>query len=438
MHEKKQDDFKIIVHTLVNFSLPLIGSGILQQLYNWADAFIVGNVEGELALGAIGATTTIINFYIMAIIGFTLGLSILVGQKFGKGEMEYINKILAIFSVLLGLLSVIIVLFSVKHTLFILQALHTTEDIIVSAQIYLQIILLGIPFLAIYNVYSAVLRGIGDTRAPFLAVLISSVINVILDIVFVVILRWGVEGAAVATVFSQIGMTLFLVLYTIKKYAVLRYSFSVKMLDRAVLIKGLYFGMPPLIQSCVSASGNLVLQNFMNSFGTQTVIAVTTAYRIDTITLLPIINFGSGIATLVAQCYGAGKLYKAKKICFAGIAVMLTISVLLTVLIVLFGGYLISLFGAGEQATAIGQDFFVHLGSFYFIFGIATALRGYVEGMGDIVYSSLAGIISLIFRIIASYALVDWGNMIIAYAEAFSWIVLLLLYMGRMYQKKYL
>ena len=216
MNEKKQDDFKMIVHTLVNFSLPLIGSGILQQLYNWADAFIVGNVEGELALGAIGATTTIINFYIMAIIGFTLGLSILVGQKFGKGEMEYINKILAIFSVLLGLLSVIIVLFSVKHTLFILQALHTTEDIIVSAQIYLQIILLGIPFLAIYNVYSAVLRGIGDIRAPFLAVLISSVINVVLDIVFVVILRWGVEGAAAATVFSQIGMTLFLVLYTIK------------------------------------------------------------------------------------------------------------------------------------------------------------------------------------------------------------------------------
>ena len=211
-----------IACTLIRFSLPLIFSGILQQLYNWADAFIVGNVEGELALAAIGATGTVVNFYLMAITGFTIGLAILFAQKFGSGENAAIPKILAAFSILLGLSFVLLAAVGIGLTSPLLRLMHTPQDTIKPAESYLKIIFTGVPFLAVYNVYSSALRGIGDSRAPFLAILFSSILNVALDLLFVAWLHWGVEGAAAATVLSQAAMTMFLIAYAARKHALLR------------------------------------------------------------------------------------------------------------------------------------------------------------------------------------------------------------------------
>ena len=430
------DDFKNIVNTLVRFSLPLILSGILQQLYNWVDAFIVGNVEGELALAAVGATGTVINFYIMAITGFTLGLAILFGQKFGSGELDYIPKVLSTFTVILGASFIILSLLGALTTVPLLELLHTTGDTIHMAADYLQIIFAGIPFMAVYNVYSAAMRGTGDSKAPFLAILVSSIVNIVLDIIFVALWGWGVRGAAAATVLSQISMAVFIIIYASSKYRSLRFSFREKLVDKGCLVQGFNFGLPPMIQSSITAFGSIILQNFMNGFGTQTVAAITTAYRIDTMALLPIINLGSGISTIVAQNYGAGKIRQTRKIFFVGTALMVIVSVMLTALIVLAGGSLISLFGASEAAIDIGRNFFYRLASFYLVFGIATAMRGYIEGLGDVVYSSVAGIVSLAVRIILSYGLVSFfGNMVIAYAEAFAWILLLIMYGIRVFVK---
>ena len=226
---------------------------------------------------------------------------------------------------------------------------------------------MGIPFLAVYNVYSAALRGIGDSKAPFYAVLLSSVTNVVLDILLVAVLRWHVAGAAIATVISQAAMTLFLILYGIRRYPLLRFSPGRKMLSAAALRQGLHFGLPPMIQSSISSLGSLILQNFMNGFGTQTVAAITTAYRIDTIVLLPIINLGSGISTLTAQSYGAGRTDRTRRILLAGSGVMLLVSLALTLLVIPTGGHLIALFGAGAEAVRIGSDFFLRIASFYVV-----------------------------------------------------------------------
>lgn len=428
----QQNHGENIAYTLMKFSLPLILSGILQQLYNWADAFIVGNVEGELALAAIGATGTVINFFIMAVTGFTVGLSILFAQKFGSRETSLIPKILSTFSILIGVFFLLLAAVGIRLAGPMLRLLHTTPDTIHLAEIYLRIIFMGVPFLAVYNVYSAALRGIGDSRAPFLAVLLSSVVNVILDLVFVALLHQGVGGAAAATVISQAIMTVFLILYSVKQHPVLRFRPGKQSINKAALIQGLRLGFPPMIQSCVSASGNLLLQNFMNGFGTQTVAAITTAYRVDSIVMLPIINLGSGISTLVAQSHGAGDDKRARKILTVGTVIMTGVSLFLTVLVIPTGGRLISLFGVSSVSAGIGQNFFERLASFYVVFGLAAALRGYLEGLGDVFFSSIFGILSLIFRITASYALAAvFGNMIIAYAEAFSWVLLLILYLIR-------
>lgn len=427
-----REDFKSTARELADFSLPLIASGVLQQLYNWADAFIVGNVVGEAALAAVGATATAVGFYIYLIAGFSVGLSILFAQTYGSGDMRAMPRILSTFSaVFLAAFSALAAL-GMATAPALLRLLHTTPDTVAMAEDYLVIVLAGVPFLALYNVYSAALRGLGDSRAPFYAVLVSSAVNVALDLLFVAVFRWSVAGAAAATVASQASMALFLIFYAARRYPVLRFNFSDGLIDRAALAEGCRFGFPPTVQFSVTSLGNLALQNFMNGFGTQTVAAVTTAYRIDTIILLPIINLGSAISTLVAQSRGAGDRERMRRIFSAGAALMAAVSVALTLLVIPTGSRLIALFGAGGEAVAIGHDFFLRIASFYWAFGLATAFRGYIEGLGDVLWSSCAGIAALAFRIAASYALVPFfGNMSIAFAEAFQWLLLLALYAAR-------
>lgn len=426
----KEDSYKSIALSLVAFSLPLILSGVLQQLYSWADAFIVGNTEGSAALAAIGSTTAIINFFVNAITGFTLGLSILFAQRYGSGNRSDIRKLLSSFLVILGLVFLILAVLGFLFTGNILRLLDTTPDTFDKAYDYLRIIFIGIPFLAVYNVYAAALRALGNSRAPFYGVLISSVSNVILDIIAVVFLGMSVKGAAIATIISQIAMTIFIVIYSSRKYEELR--FAKPDFQKAAIMEGVKFGCPPMIQSTVSSAGGLVLQNFMNGFGTATVAAITTAYRVDSIILLPIINLGAGISTFTAQSFGARNDERTKRTFFSGLMLMAAVSLLLSLVVIPAGGFLIALFGAGDEAVAIGDAFFRRIASFYVIFGLATAIRGYIEGIGDVVYSSIAGILSLLCRIVLSYVLEPYfGNMVIAYAEMLSWILLLLLYLVR-------
>ena len=432
-----QDRFRDVALELLRFSLPLILSGVLQQLYNWADAFIVGNVDGELSLAAVGATTSVINFFILTITGFTLGLSIFFTQRYGSGETEAIPRILSTFSLVLG--AVFLALSAAGFALApaILRVMDTSADIIGLSEGYLRIVFLGIPFLAVYNVFAAALRGLGDSRTPFLAVLLSAAINVALDIWFVAALDWNVQGAAAATVISQAAMTLFLVIYSRKKYSLLRFALKGKWFDKQIFLQGVRLGVPPMIQSSVHAFGSLILQNFMNGFGSRTVAAITTAYRVDTIVILPMTNLGAGISTMVAQSYGAGDRKRIRKIFGVGSALMAGVSLLMTALVIPFGGRLIALFGAGPEVVDIGSRFFIRLSAFYIVYGLATAIRGYIEGLGDVACSSLIGIAALFIRIAVSYmGAAFFGNMIIAYAEDFSWVCLLIFYILRVFRKR--
>jgi len=227
-------------------------------------------------------------------------------------------------------------------------------------------------------------------------------------------------------------MTVFIIIYGIRKHEIIRFKTDRTMFHRDCVGKSLSFGTPPMLQSCINSFGNMILQGFMNGFGTATVAAVTTAYRVDCIALLPVINLGSGISTLVAQNYGAGDVKKAKKVFTTGVVIMLPVALALTVVVVIFGGKMIEIFGAGEEVVAIGTNFFRSLAKFYVIYGLAMACRGYIEGLGEVVYSSIIGVTALVVRIICSYALKGvFDNMVIAYAEGISWALLMALFIAR-------
>lgn len=434
---KDENSARHITFSLIKFCLPLILSGILQQLYSWADAFIVGNAEGDLALAAIGTTSSVINLFVNTVTGFALGLSVLFAQNYGRRALSEIPRLLSTFMIFLGSIFLALSVAGVLLAAPFLSALQTPSDIFDAALGYLRIIFVGLPFLTIYNVISAALRGIGDSKTPFYAVLLSSGVNIALDIYFVAVLKAGVCGAAIATVISQVAMAVFIVIYSFAKHKLLRPERGGHLFYKKSFADGCRFSLPPMIQSSVSSFGNIILQGFMNGFGSPTVTAITTAYRIDSIIMIPITNLGSGISTQVAQRYGAGEKRRGTRIFKIGTILTAAVSVILTLAVIPTGGYLISLFGAGETAVKIGEAFFLRIACFYVVFGLFTAIRSYLEGIGDVLYSGLAGIASLISRIVASYAWKGiFGNMVIAYAEIFSWIFLLLLYIFRLVAKR--
>ena len=421
-----------IVTELVSFTLPLILSGLFQQLFSWVDAFIVGNINGEAALAAIGATNSIYSLFVSLITGFTSGLSVLCAQMHGRGEKERIKETLSSNVLVLTLVFLFISLAGIVFTDSLLALMATPENISSQAESYLSIMMAGIPFLVVYNVYSAVLRGEGNSRAPFTAVLVSSLSNVALDLLFVAGLGMSCAGAAAATVIAQAAMTVYLVIYTVVRYPHLRFRFFSGPADAHTLKKSAVFGFPPSVQSGITSVGNVVLQSFMNGFGEKTVAAITTAYRVDTVILLPIINLGSGISTLVAQREGSGDRESALKVLHAGLVLMVCVSAALTLLVFTYGSSLIAMFGLSGDTVLIGRSFFRGLSTFYVIFGLSMALRGFIEGRGDMLASGLLGISSLVVRIIMSYIMKPFfGNMTIAYAEAVAWIYQLIVYFLR-------
>lgn len=425
-----------ILKKLIAFSVPLILSGLLQQLFNWVDALIVGNFVGEKAIGGVGATGSIYNFFVTVIVGFTSGLSVLFAQHYGRKQTNENKDLLAGYSVILTAVFAIVAIAGILLSENILKLMNTPEPLFGYAKEYLKIVLVGVPFLALYNTYSALLRGVGNSSVPFVAVVISSVVNGVLDFVFVAFLNCGVRGAAWATAVSQIAMTVFVVAYTATKYKELRFSpFEIGKYKKAVA-NGAKFGMPPAIQSSVSSVGNVILQKFMNGLGEHTVSAITTAYRVDTVLLLPIVNFGTAVATLVAQETGAGNEKNAKKILKLGTVVMAVLSGVLTLTILCTGEFLLRLFGLGEISVEIGVSFFRGISAFYIVYGLSMCVKGYLEGTGDMLFSGVIAISSLAVRVVCSYLFVGvWGNMVIAYAEAIAWVYLLLALMLR-YVKK--
>lgn len=418
-----------IAAQLLRFSIPLILSAILQQLYSWADAFIVGNVEGDIALAAVGATGSVTWFFTGALTSFTAGLTILFAQSWGRGERKFMTATLSTFSLFWGAVSLGMSVLGYCFTGPLLRLLDTTADTLALAEQYLKICFVGIPFLAQYNVFSAALRGLGDSKVSFYAVAVSSVTNIVLDLWFVAGLGWSVAGAAWATVLSQIGMTVFVVIYALRKEPGLRFRPGRAAFDGEAFRQGWKFGLPPMIQTGVTSGGNMILQQFMNGFGTQTVTAITTAYRIDSIVLAPMFSLGTGISTLCAQSFGAGEGKQTRRIFWAGTGVMAVISLILTAAVIPVGGSLTALFGASPEAVAIGREFFRCIAVFYIVLGLSSAVRSYLEAIGDLKFSSICGIVALVARILASYAMAPFfGNMTVAYAEALSWALQLVIY----------
>ncbi len=413
-----------LARALVAFSIPLVLSGLLQQMYSWADAFIVGNIEGELALAAVGASGIVSRLITMILVGFTGGLTILAAQMFGRGERDRLKLLISAFAPLFGAVALIAATVLALFARQMLRFYDTPANIFEMSVGYLRFCLLGTPFMAVYNVYSAVLRGIGDSKAPFWAITVSSVANILLDLLFVGLFGWGAPGAALATALSQITMTIFIVVYTIRRYEELRFALRGLHIDRDTVREGIHFGLPMAIQQSINSVGQMALQGFQNSFGSATVAAISTAYRVDSVMLLPVFNMSQSVATAVGQNVGTGNKQRVREALRVGLLLIGGTALVLTLIVLLIGGKMVAIFGVSPEAIDIGARFFRVLGPFYIMAAVGNTYQSYLKGLGDMKFSSAANIASLGLRIAASYALRPLcGNMAIAWAEGITWTV---------------
>lgn len=413
-----------VFKALLYFTVPLIISGLLQQLYYIADSIIVGNYIGESALAAVGVSAPVINVFIFIIIGLVSGYTILISQYYGAEEYKKISRLSSTFFLFITASAFIISVigFILKENILVL--LHTPVEILQPASEYLSIVFIGIPSLILYNLCSSMLRGIGDSRTPLHAIILSTAINVILDLVFINVLFWGIKGAAVATVIAQLISSLYLLVYLHKQHPIFKISFRRDYIDTALFLDSIKLGMPKVIQSSVASVGSLLLQSIMNSFGVDVVTAITTAYKIDTLTILPIINISSAISIFVGQNIGANNMKRAREGLKKGILIILTVAVAITSIFVFAGEELMKLFGVSDEIAAIGQRFFLTMAIFYPVLGLENAFSGFLQGNKDVVFTSTSNMICLALRVILSYALAGkLGVDVIAISEVSSWVL---------------
>lgn len=367
---------------ILQFSVPLVLGNIFQNLYNVVDSIIVGRFLGKEALGAVGASFPIIFALISMVIGVGSGASTVVSQYFGAKKIEEVKRTIdTIFVFFLGssiLITILGILLS-KH-IFILLGLP--GDILPQAVSYLRIYLLGMFFFFGFAGISSILRGLGDAKTPLYFMLIATINNILFDLLFVVVFKWGIEGAALATIISEGGAFITAAIYLNKKHPIIKLSIRKYIFDRDIFRSCIRIGLPTGFQQSFVAFGMMAIMSIVNGFGTSAVAAYSAAMRIDSFVKMPAITFSSALSTFVGQNLGAFQEQRAKTGLRATLIFSTIYCIFVSLLIIVFGQNIMSLFTQDPEVIKIGQDYLVIVSSFYLLFSIMFSFTGFLRGAG--------------------------------------------------------
>ncbi len=412
-----------IAKSLILFSIPLILASILQQLYAWVDALIVGNMLGEVYLSGLGATTALTLMLNAMISGFVIGATIVIAKLFGEKKTAEFRTITSSFFVFMVAVFAVVGLIGFFITRHILVWMHTPSQVLDIAEQYMSIIFLGLPFVAGYNVLAGSMRGVGDSKIGMYVLLVAIVIDAVLNPIFIAVFKWGIQGVAVATVISQAISLLLVVLYMERKHPDLSVRFKAQYLKLKSLILVVRKGLPLAIQMSLVSIGWLVLQTFTNGFGYDVATGISTAYRVDNMLLAIVISTADSISVFVSQNLGAGNPKRAIKGGLTGGGIVVGSAIITSFVVVFLGPTFLKMFGVSDVILDIGATFFLLNGSFYFLYGIYESGVAFLQGYGKVVWASIVSLCSIIFRIILSYGLRDViGWRIISIAEICCWL----------------
>ncbi len=390
------------------FTLPMLIGNVFQQFYNLADSIIVGKALGKEALAAVGASFPILFLLVAMIIGITMGYSILISQYYGARDMERVKRSIDTAFIILFIASIAVTALGLAFSGPILRLLNTPPEIIPGAKVYLDITFGGIVFLFGFNSVGAVLRGLGDSKTPLYFLIVSTVLNVFLVLLFVLVFGWGIAGSAVATVIAQGFAFLAGMVYLNRTQDVIRFNPRKIEFDGDIFVKSLKLGLPTGAQQMLVAGGFLVLNSIVNRFGTDAFTAFTAAGRLDSFAVMPAMNLAAGMSTFAGQNLGANRPDRVRKGFRAALLMAAAVSVATTALVFLFGRGLVGLFTDDRNVVDIGVSYLMIVGAFYIVFSSMFVTTGLIRGAGDALVPMFITLFSLwLVRIPASILLSD-------------------------------
>lgn len=393
---------------IIAFAIPLMIGNLFQQLYNMVDTIVVGRFLGTNALAAVGATSPVVQLLIGLIIGLTRGLSLVVAQRFGAGAKRLTRKSIINGLYLTIAISMIITVLGLVLNRPLFELINTSEDIIDGALVYSSILFIGTITTAIYNYEAAVLRAFGNSFIPLVFLIISSVLNVVLDIFFVVSLNLGIAGVAIATVLSQFISCMLCYFYMRNSFEILKFEKDDYKLDMSLIKEQIRVGMPmAFFQSLLSISF-LFVQSALNTLGNSEVAAYTAAYKMDTLMMQILGAFGTSISTFTAQNYGSNDFNRVKQGAKSCLKITIILSIITALVVYFFGEYFMILFVGKEEVEVIrlGVQYVSFTSCFYIVLGINFVIRFVLTGVGQASIPLGVGILEVFLRALATYYLI--------------------------------
>lgn len=410
------------------FALPMLLGNVFQQLYNIVDTIIIGRYIGTDALAAAGASFPVIFVLISLVIGITTGTTIIISQYYGAKDYEKVKRAIDTAFIILFFGSLILTVLGLLLIGPIWKLLALPEHLVKDATLYFNIFAIGLVLMFGYNGVSAVLRGLGDSKTPLYFLIIATILNIFLDLLFVLVFHWGIAGVAIATVVAQ-GISFGLSVYYLNRYhQLIRVSYSGLVFDRDIFRKSLRIGIPTGLQHTFVSLGMMALLRIVNGFGTNTIAAYTIAGRIDSFAAMPAMNFSMALSTFVGQNLGANKPERVRAGYRSTLTTTTIISLVVTIVAWLFGRDLMRVFTPDPEVIQIGYEYLVIVSSFYILFSAMFATNGIMRGAGDTLIPMFITLLSLwVFRIPGSYFLslrmgtdgIWWG---IPLAWFFGWL----------------
>ncbi len=382
---------------IVLFAVPMLVGNIAQQLYNTVDSVVVGNYVGDNALAAVGSAGPILNLLIVLFIGISVGAGIMVSQYFGAREREKLSATIGNCITLTGIATLFVMVAASLVARPLLELLDTPESIIDWCHSYLLILFIGVGGLAFYNILSGVLRGLGDSMSALAYLLVSTVINIILDLLFVAKLGMGVNGVALATVIAQAVSALLCLIRLMKMKELFDLKLSYMKLKKKYTGKIIRLGLPSGITQAIFSMAMIVVQSLTNSFGEMFIAANVIVMRVDGFAMMPNFSFGTAMTTYAGQNVGARQGGRVDQGAKQGTLIAVGTSAVITALILIFGKTLMGIFTTTPELVELSRNMMGILAVGYIAMAVTQSLSGVMRGAGDTMTPMWISIVTTIF-----------------------------------------
>lgn len=424
-----------------NFAVPLLFGNLFQQMYNLIDTAIVGRFLGIKALSSVGSTGAVMFLILGLCLGMCAGFGIPIAQQFGAKSYSNMRNYVMNAAYIAIFMAVFMTALTTFLCRYILIWMGTPEDIFDGAYAYLFVILAGIPFTILYNLISSIIRALGDSKTPFYFLVVSTILNIILDVVFIVTFKWGVAGAAAATIVAQAVSGIACFIYMRKNFDILKFEPGEKHVDWHKIKVLLGMGLPMGLQFSITAIGSVMLQAAVNGLGSVYVAAYTAVGKIKQLAMCPYDAFANGSATFCSQNLGAKKIDRINEGVRSAITIGLIYSVFIAFVLFFFGRQMALIFVSSSETEVLDYiAIFLKCASvFYPVLAVLNVVRMTIQGLGHSGLSMFAGLSELVARgVMSLWVIPAIGFMAVCFTDQIAWaagaLTVVIIYIGVMKQ----